>query len=121
MIVINIVLPADPTALQCLICVQGSQCRPSYVHQRGSRHPPCEHACLSYICNAKSASPYIQHCSFYDFIINKARGKSGPLFSFDVHDDVRLVGDASLEKDEVRSPDYVYSESIPVNETKWPM
>ncbi|XP_064400074.1 protein FAM50A-like [Halichondria panicea] len=40
------------------------------------------------------------HCSFYDFIINKARGKSGPLFSFDVHDDVRLVGDASLEKDE---------------------
>lgn len=45
---------------------------------------------------------YLQHYSFYDFIINKARGKSGPLFSFDVHDDVRIVGDASLEKDEVR-------------------
>ena len=42
-----------------------------------------------------------QHHSFYDFIINKARGKSGPLFSFDVHDDVRLIGDASVEKDEV--------------------
>lgn len=40
------------------------------------------------------------HYSFYDFIINKARGKSGPLFSFDVHDDVRLLGDATLEKDE---------------------
>ena len=60
-----------------------------------------------------------QHYSFYDFIINKARGKSGecliekkkgfqlffvklgPLFSFDVHDDVRLINDASIERDEV--------------------
>ncbi|KAG2213897.1 FAM50A protein [Mucor mucedo] len=40
------------------------------------------------------------HFTFYDFIINKARGKSGPLFSFDVHDDVRLVNDATIEKDE---------------------
>jgi len=40
------------------------------------------------------------HYSFYDFIVTKARGKSGPLFSFDVHDDVRLVNDASIEKDE---------------------
>ena len=38
--------------------------------------------------------------SFYDLIITKARGKSGPLFHFDVHDDVRLVGDATVEKDE---------------------
>jgi hypothetical protein len=42
-----------------------------------------------------------QHYTFYDFIINKARGKSGPLFNFDVHDDVRLVHDATVEKDEV--------------------
>ncbi|KAI7864627.1 FAM50A protein [Spinellus fusiger] len=40
------------------------------------------------------------HYTFYDFIINKARGKSGPLFNFDVHDDVRLVNDATIEKDE---------------------
>ncbi|PRD24611.1 UNVERIFIED_CONTAM: Protein FAM50-like protein [Trichonephila clavipes] len=40
------------------------------------------------------------HYTFYDFIVTKARGKSGPLFSFDVHDDVRLVNDASVEKDE---------------------
>ncbi|WVN86817.1 uncharacterized protein L203_101990 [Cryptococcus depauperatus CBS 7841] len=40
------------------------------------------------------------HYTFYDFIINKARGKSGPLFNFDVHDDVRLVQDATVEKDE---------------------
>ena len=40
------------------------------------------------------------HYSFYDFIVTKARGKSGPLFNFDVHDDVRYVNDARLEKDE---------------------
>lgn len=40
------------------------------------------------------------HFSFYDFIVSKARGKSGPLFNFDVHDDVRLVSDATVEKDE---------------------
>ncbi|KAI8093382.1 FAM50A protein [Halteromyces radiatus] len=40
------------------------------------------------------------HYTFYDFIINKVRGKSGPLFSFDVHDDVRLVNDATVEKEE---------------------
>ncbi|XP_077983187.1 protein FAM50A-like isoform X2 [Glandiceps talaboti] len=40
------------------------------------------------------------HYSFYDFIVTKARGKSGPLFSFDVHDDIRLVNDATVEKDE---------------------
>lgn len=40
------------------------------------------------------------HYTFYDFIVTKARGKSGPLFSFDVHDDVRLVADANVEKDE---------------------
>ncbi|KAG0057024.1 hypothetical protein BGZ83_002262 [Gryganskiella cystojenkinii] len=40
------------------------------------------------------------HYTFYDFIINKARGKSGPLFSFDVHEDIRLTNDANIEKDE---------------------
>jgi len=42
-----------------------------------------------------------KHYTFYDFIVNKIRGKSGPLFSFDVHDDIRLVNDASIEKNEV--------------------
>ncbi|EJD35830.1 XAP5 protein [Auricularia subglabra TFB-10046 SS5] len=40
------------------------------------------------------------HYTFYDFIVNKARGKSGPLFNFDVHDDVRLLADATVEKNE---------------------
>lgn len=38
------------------------------------------------------------HYSFYDFIVSKARGKSGPLFSFDVVEDVRVVSDANKEK-----------------------
>ena len=42
-----------------------------------------------------------QQYSFYDLIISKARGKSGPLFHFDVHDDVRVKFDAFVEKDEV--------------------
>ncbi|KAG2703206.1 hypothetical protein I3760_06G127400 [Carya illinoinensis] len=42
----------------------------------------------------------IPHHSFYDLIINKARGKSGPLFHFDVHEDVRTTADATIEKDE---------------------
>jgi len=40
------------------------------------------------------------HYTFYDFIVTKARGKSGPLFNFDVHDDVRIINDALVEKDE---------------------
>lgn len=40
------------------------------------------------------------HYTFYDFIVTKARGKSGPLFTFDVHDDIRLVADATVEKNE---------------------
>eukprot|EP00252_Welwitschia_mirabilis_P023981 TRINITY_DN693_c0_g1_i1.p1 TRINITY_DN693_c0_g1~~TRINITY_DN693_c0_g1_i1.p1 ORF type:complete len:292 (-),score=66.58 TRINITY_DN693_c0_g1_i1:696-1571(-) len=40
-----------------------------------------------------------QH-SFYELIVNKARGKSGPLFHFDVHEDIRTIADATIEKDE---------------------
>lgn len=49
-------------------------------------------------CHRAKAS--MKHYTFYDFIVNKARGKSGPLFNFDVHDDVRLLADATKEKDE---------------------
>ncbi len=38
--------------------------------------------------------------TFYDLIATKARGKSGPLFHFDVHEDVRLGPiDTRIEKD----------------------
>lgn len=40
------------------------------------------------------------HFTFYDFIVSKARGKSGPLFNFDVRDDVRLLADATVERNE---------------------
>lgn len=40
------------------------------------------------------------HYTFYDFIVTKARGKSGPLFAYDAHEDVRLTNDASVEKEE---------------------
>ena len=38
--------------------------------------------------------------TFYELIKNKDRGKSGPLFNFDVHDDVRMYSDIRVEKDE---------------------
>lgn len=38
-----------------------------------------------------------QHYTFYDFIVTKARGKSGPLFQFDAYDDIRITNDASKE------------------------
>ena len=41
--------------------------------------------------------------TFHELIVSKARGKSGPLFHFDVHDDVRVQGDARVEKDEAHA------------------
>eukprot|EP00930_Biecheleria_cincta_P002684 TRINITY_DN103680_c0_g1_i1.p1 TRINITY_DN103680_c0_g1~~TRINITY_DN103680_c0_g1_i1.p1 ORF type:complete len:379 (+),score=101.27 TRINITY_DN103680_c0_g1_i1:53-1138(+) len=38
--------------------------------------------------------------TFYDLIKEKARGKSGPLFHFDVHEDLRKASDIRIEKDE---------------------
>lgn len=43
------------------------------------------------------------HYSFYDFLVTKARGKSGPLFNFDVVEDVRVVADASKEKEDAHA------------------
>ena len=41
------------------------------------------------------------HHTFYELIKTKARGKSGPLFHFDVHEDVRVGPlDSRVEKDE---------------------
>lgn len=60
------------------------------------------------------------HYSFYDFIVNKARGKSGPLFNFDVHDDIRLVADASVEKDESHAGKVVERTFYNRNKHVWP-
>jgi len=61
-----------------------------------------------------------QNISFYDLIINKARGKSGPLFAFDVHEDVRLTGDARVEKDETHAGKVVEKRWYDHNKEKFP-
>ena len=38
--------------------------------------------------------------TFYDFIVSRARGKTGPLFNFEVKEDIRLLHDATVEKEE---------------------
>lgn len=38
--------------------------------------------------------------TFYELISHKVRGKSGPLFDFSARDDVRLVNDARVEKED---------------------
>jgi protein FAM50 len=67
-------------------------CVPDFPELRGSS---CE--TMMYI---KEDLIIPQSHTFYDLIVSKARGKSGPLFHFDVHDDVRASGDARIEKDE---------------------
>lgn len=44
---------------------------------------------------------FIPHSfSFHDLIKNKARGKSGPLFNFDVVEDIRMNNDSRIEKND---------------------
>mmetsp|Transcript_2168 Transcript_2168/g.7248 ORF Transcript_2168/g.7248 Transcript_2168/m.7248 type:complete len:113 (-) Transcript_2168:160-498(-) len=59
--------------------------------------------------------------SFYDLIVNKARGKSGPLFQFDVHDDVRLGPvDSRVEKDESHAGKVMEKRLYERNKEKFP-
>lgn len=76
------------------------ECRQLDLHQGGSYHSP-----RKLVINGTSSiifsrvnfdtlmwwmlSLSYQQFSFYDLIVTKARGKSGPLFHFDVHDDIR--------------------------------
>eukprot|EP01028_Stygiella_incarcerata_P004702 TRINITY_DN2045_c0_g1_i1.p1 TRINITY_DN2045_c0_g1~~TRINITY_DN2045_c0_g1_i1.p1 ORF type:complete len:341 (-),score=126.55 TRINITY_DN2045_c0_g1_i1:84-1106(-) len=43
------------------------------------------------------------HYTFYEMIVTKARGKSGPLFDFGVKDDLRLLADATVEKEDTHA------------------
>jgi protein FAM50 len=69
--------------------------------------PPALHAlfllvnffyCCLYLCLCLHYTE--QDYSFYDLVVTKAKGKSGPLWNWDVHDDIRLLADATKEKDE---------------------
>ena len=57
------------------------------------------------------------HISFYDLISTKARGKSGPLFHFDVHEDIRTQNDARIEKDESHAGVHACVWVLPVSQT----
>ena len=59
--------------------------------------------------------------SFYELIETKARGKSGPLFYWDVHDDVRLTADANLEKEESHAAKVVERRWYESNKHSFPM
>jgi len=58
--------------------------------------------------------------TFYELIVNRARGKSGPLFNFDVHEDVRMLGDARVEKDESHAGKVMEKRLYERNKEKFP-
>mmetsp|Transcript_39221 Transcript_39221/g.95274 ORF Transcript_39221/g.95274 Transcript_39221/m.95274 type:complete len:263 (-) Transcript_39221:112-900(-) len=58
--------------------------------------------------------------TFYELIVKKARGKSGPLFSFDVHDDLRMVNDVRIEKDESHPGKVMLRHAYERNKEKFP-
>ena len=61
------------------------------------------------------------HITFYELIVSKARGKSGPLFHFDVHDDVRVGSfDHRVEKDESHAGKVMEKRLYERNKDKFP-
>ncbi len=61
------------------------------------------------------------HITFYELIVSKARGKSGPLFHFDVHDDVRVgTFDHRVEKDESHAGKVMEKRLYERNKDKFP-
>ena len=40
------------------------------------------------------------HLTFYDLIITKAQGKTGPLFNFNIHEDIRIINDSRIQTQE---------------------
>jgi protein FAM50 len=63
-----------------------------------STHIPHTHALTR--THALTTLVHVQDYTFYDLIVTKAKGKSGPLWNWDVHDDIRMLADATKEKDE---------------------
>ena len=59
--------------------------------------------------------------TFYELIVSKARGKSGPLFHFDVHDDIRVGAfDHRVEKDESHAGKVMEKRVYERNKDKFP-
>eukprot|EP01069_Polyplicarium_translucidae_P000513 Polyplicarium_translucidae@DN1278_c0_g1_i1.p1 len=65
--------------------------------------PELRHASSDTLLYVKEDLILPNHVTFYELIKNRARGKSGPLFEFDVFDDVRFYQDVRKEKNESHS------------------
>ncbi|KAL3321183.1 Protein fam50a [Cichlidogyrus casuarinus] len=70
------------------------------VEQLRAEFPELKTATADQLMYVKEDLIIPHHYTFYDFIVTKARGKSGPLFNFDAYEDVRIMSDASKNKDE---------------------
>lgn len=90
----------DGTGHRKSITVQKGDSIAQFLEKCRSQFPELKVQSVDNLMYIKEDLIIPHHHTFYEFIINKARGKSGPLFNFDVHDDVRMVSDATVEKDD---------------------
>ena len=60
----------------------------------------CRHASVNSLMYVKEDYIIPHHVSFHDLIRKKVKGKTGPLFDFGVHDDVRMHSDARIQNSE---------------------
>mmetsp|Transcript_30688 Transcript_30688/g.69212 ORF Transcript_30688/g.69212 Transcript_30688/m.69212 type:complete len:283 (-) Transcript_30688:298-1146(-) len=99
--------------------------------KKGDRIEDFLNQCRQQVRELRSSSPdqliYVKedlimphNVTFYELIVKKARGKSGPLFNFDVHDDVRMVNDARVEKDESHAGKVMEKRLYERNREKFP-
>ncbi len=83
-------------------CVQGGK---SWLRggQRGQEGQESLGYCYPAGSSLGAASFPSAPCTAPVLHVHQARGKSGPLFDFSVHDDIRIVSDASREKNETHA------------------
>lgn len=77
-----------------------SKCRTELLAEGGTVNRDLRHCDVPGMMYIKEDLILPHDITFYDLIASKARGKSGPLFRFDVKDDVRLAGDARVERED---------------------
>jgi protein FAM50 len=76
------------------------KCRTELLAEGGTVNRDLRHCDVAGMMYIKEDLILPHDITFYDLIASKARGKSGPLFRFDVKDDVRLAGDARVERED---------------------
>lgn len=60
----------------------------------------CRHASINSLLYVKEDYIIPHHINFHDLIRKKVKGKTGPLFDFGVHEDVRMHSDARIQNSE---------------------